>query len=94
MKMFKMFTGIVKSDFRERMVKYWMTNEGYATPGEAIDVYGGNDFDDLCNAVIGVKREFEPDLGYTDAEIDGTLCFDLIDDNFVIPVDFILVEPV
>ena len=83
---FERFTAAVPSDFRDRMVEFWMRDEGYGTPDEALSVYGGPEFDALCEKLNGKTTEFEPDLGYTDSNVNGTLCFAVVDGDFVIPV--------
>lgn len=85
MKRFVNFTATAPSDFREQMVDYWTRTDGLSRE-LALKAYGGADFDALCSTVIGNACEFKPDLGYSDNEINGTLCCELADNNFIIPV--------
>lgn len=92
MKQFTEFKGIVKDNFRDLMVQYWMDDEGYSTKHQALLTYGGFNFEALCNDLVGEARTFVPDLGYSDKSIDGTLCFEKEDNNFVIPVNLINIQ--
>lgn len=92
MKKFIKFYGTAKKDFRSLMIHYWMKEEGYKTEEKACSVYGGDEFDKLCERVTSIKCEYIPDLGYKDKEIDGTLCFEKEDNDFPIPIDFISIE--
>ena len=92
MKQFKEFEGVVKDNFRQNMIQFWMDDEGYSTPHQALLTYGGSKFEMLCNDLVGEVRTFVPDLGYSDKSIDGTLCFEKEDNNFPIPVDLINIQ--
>jgi hypothetical protein len=92
MKQFTEFKGIVKDNFRDLMVQYWMDDEGYSTKHQALLTYGGHKFEFLCNDLVGEVRTFTPDIGYKDKSIDGTLCFEKEDNNFVIPVNLINIQ--
>jgi hypothetical protein len=83
---FEKFRAFVHPDFKEKMIQYWMDDEGYETRDEALAVYGDDAFDKLCLRLVGETHTFVPDLGYADNEINGTLCFEEDDNNFVIPV--------
>jgi len=88
MKIFGKFKAKAKSNFRERMVAYWMMEDNFATKEDALNNYGGKEFDELCEKV---KSEclFVPDIGYSDKSVDGTLCFEEKDGDFVIPIEFL-----
>lgn len=92
MKKFETFKGYLSPNFRQMMIEYWIEDEGYDSVSEALEAYGGEDFDELCN-MTGL-RTFVPDLGYTDDSKDGTLCFESVDNNFCIPVEFIITSPI
>jgi hypothetical protein len=88
MKVFKKFKAKAKSNFRDLMIQEWMLFENFKTEEDALNNYGGVDFDNLCERV---KNEclYVPDIGYSDKTVDGTLCFEEKDNSFVIPVEFL-----
>ena len=88
-KQFKEFKALVPANFRDLMINYWMEDEGMEED-QAIDAYGDSKFEDLCLRVSGKVQKFTPDLGYSDLSINGTLCFENEDTNFVIPVDMLI----
>lgn len=83
-KQFNRFSATVPEDFAELMIGFWM-EEGFSR-NEAIDAYYDDDFIELVDRIKGQRCKFKPDLGYADRNINGTLCFEVEDDNFVIPV--------
>ena len=91
MKQFKTFSGKAKSNFRELMIEYWMKDEK-SSRTIVMQNYVDEKFDELCERVTTQTCIFDPDLGYTDKSIDGMLCFERIDDNCCIPVEFIEVQ--
>ena len=91
MKKFETFKGYIPPNFRELMINYWMEDEN-STREEVLAAYDDDEsFERLCN--MEGERTFIPDLGYSDKEIDGTLCFESVDNNFCIPVKFIMSKP-
>jgi len=90
MRVFEEFTAAAKPDFKSLMVNYWMESEGYSTESEALSAYGGEVFDILCARATASRCTYVPDLGYSDKEADGTLCFEKEDNNMVIPVRFLI----
>ena len=79
----KDFSGFPKEDFRQSMINYWMSN-GFETELQALKCYGGRSFDVLCERMTPtVLMNFKYDIGETKT------CFEIIDNNFVIPVDAI-----
>ena len=87
-KRFKNFLAVAPYDFRDKIIEYWIENEGL-TKEQAISAYGEG-LDDLCAALISNVREYKPDLGYKGEE-NGTLCFEIEDDNFCIPIKILTV---
>lgn len=86
-KQFSNFTAKAPADFRRQMIAFWMRDENL--PRDAVlENYDGPEFYKLCRRLIGQTREFAPDLGYR-AAIEGTLCFEVEDNNFVIPIDIL-----
>lgn len=88
-KQFHRFEAKVPEDFEEQMIKFWMKDEN-VTREEAMGFYHDDDFKSLCSRLSGGGiHAFNPDLGYTKRDIDGTLCFEWKDNNFVIPVSIL-----
>lgn len=78
------FTGFPKEDFRQLMINYWMKNENYEKEVDALEAYGGHDFDAFCDRLDNTSLlNFKYDLNSL------TECFEVIDNNFVIPVSAI-----
>lgn len=90
-KQFTDFMAFVPDDFEERFIQYWMEDEKLSRD-EVISVYVDDDFNAFCKSVSGKELLFKPDLGYSHADTNGNLCFEAIDDCFVIPVS-ILEQP-
>lgn len=90
MKKFETFKGYIPPNFREQMINFWMEDEN-STRDEVLAAYDDEGFNRLCN--FEGERTFVPDLGYADKGIDGTLCFETVDNNFCIPVEFIMSKP-
>jgi len=86
-KYFEIFYAEGPKDFRERMIQYWMKLENVSRE-TALEFYAGDRFDLLCERLTLKTRRFLPDLGYSDDK-NGTLCFEEIDNNFVIPVNIL-----
>jgi len=79
------FKGFPKANFRERMIDYWMAEGCFKTRLDAIDNYGGHDFDVLCAKCNGkTLLYFKYDQGTNKKE-----CFEIVDNDFVIPVSAI-----
>ena len=79
------FSGFPKIDFRRRMINQWMREGCFKTEGEAIDNYGTHDFDTLCERCDGATLlHFKYDIG-----TGGKECFEIVDNNFVIPISAI-----
>ena len=87
-KQFSRFSATVPDDFEEQMIQFWMSDEGQ-TREEAISSYYDDNFKELLGRIKGNKCSFKPDLGYRDSEIEGSLCFEVEDDNFCIPVSIL-----
>lgn len=87
-KQFSRFSATVPEDFTELMIQFWMDDEGLSRD-EAINAYYDGSFIDLTNRIKGERCNFKPDLGYSDNSINGTLCFEVEDNNFVIPVSIL-----
>ncbi len=90
-KQFSDFMAFVPDDFEERMIQFWMDDEKLDR-NDALCAYRNNDFKQLCARITGKEFLFKPDLGYSHADTNGKLCFEAIDDCFVIPVS-ILEQP-
>jgi len=88
MKQFKEFEAIVPYNFANLMVNFWVSNEN-SNKDTVIKAYYNDSFKTLEKRITGTKCKFKPDLGYKDAKIDGTLCFELKDDNWVIPIEIL-----
>ena len=66
------------------MIAYWVSNEGFDDEKEALDCYGGTDFDCFCKKCDGTTLlSFDYEVNNTDE------CFEVVDNNFVIPVSAI-----
>ena len=85
MKQYKKFKAFVPNDFEEKLIEYWCKNENM-TKEQACAYYHNDDFKQLVKRISGKKCVFLPDLGYSNDDHNGVLCFEEIDDNFVIPV--------
>lgn len=88
MKRFEEFEAMVPDNFADLMVDYWETDESMSRD-EALEAYYDDSFKQLDKRISGTRRTFKPDLGYSDKSIDGTLCFESEDNNFVIPVSIL-----
>ena len=79
------FSGFPKVGFRDEMIDSWMEEGCFKTKLDAVDNYGGHDFDELCSRCDGTKlMHFKYDAGTEKKE-----CFEVVDNNFVIPVSAI-----
>lgn len=87
-KQFNKFRAIVPDNFKNLMIDYWMDNEKISREA-AINFYIDDGFNELSERISDNTAYFNPDLGYTDKEIDGQLCFEAQDNNFVIPVNIL-----
>jgi hypothetical protein len=87
-KQFIRFSAIVPIDFNEKMIEFWMRDEGLSR-SEAINIYHDGLFIDLVNRIKGKRCNFKPDLGYSDKDLNGSLCFEVEDNNFCIPVSIL-----
>jgi hypothetical protein len=87
-KQFEEFRALVPPNFKELMIQYWMRNE-VMDRQQAIDAYMDESFDKLNKRIANTVQTFKPDLGYRDNQINGTLCFEVKDDSFVIPVEIL-----
>ena len=78
------FQGTPKKNFRQLMIISWMAEGCFETEEKAIKNYGGEDFDKLCERFNGdAVLSFKMEIGST------TECFEIKDNNFVIPVSAI-----
>jgi hypothetical protein len=82
------FSAFVPFSFEEQMIAFWMSDEGM-TRDEAMKAYCNVSFKALKKRIAGTRQNFKPDLGYADKSIDGTLCFEIEDDNVVIPINIL-----
>ena len=72
-------------DFKEQMIAFWMEDER-STREEVERSYAqSRGFKKLCEK-LGEVLIFKPDLGYADPNINVTLCFELLDNDYPIPV--------
>jgi hypothetical protein len=85
MKQFTEFEAMVPGNFAALMVDYWESDETLSRD-EVIAAYYDDSFKALDKRIAGTKCRFKPDLGYSDENRDGTLCFEIEDNNVVIPV--------
>jgi len=88
MKQFEEFEAIVPDNFARLMVRFWEADEN-STRDEVIAAYYDEKFKLLNNRIAGTKCKFKPDLGYSDKDKNGTLCFEAEDNNMVIPVSIL-----
>ncbi len=88
MKQFKEFEAMVPGDFSRQMILYWREDEN-STKDDVLAAYYDDDFKQLDRRIAGTRCTFRPDLGYRDKNIDGTLCFEVDDNNVVIPVSIL-----
>ncbi len=84
----KNFDAFVPNNFAHLMVNFWMEDEN-SSRDEVIAAYYDKSFKELDKRISGSRCTFKMDLGYADKPIDGTLCFELEDDNVVIPVSIL-----
>ena len=89
MKQFKEFEALVPDNFAALMVQYWREDESFSTEDEVIAAYYDDDFKQFANRIAGTRCRFKPDLGYSDDDRNGTLCFEMDDNNIVIPTDIL-----
>ena len=91
MKMFLPFSALVPLDFNAKMIDFWMTAEGI-DKSTALGFYCDHEFLSLACRISGQRVSFQPDLGYSCKQTEGTLCFEQRDNSFVIPTS-ILIDP-
>ena len=84
-KQFVEFEALVPANFTGRMIQFWMKDDNI-TREEALN-YIDDSFKEFAKKVTNRVRRFKPDLGYTNKEFDGAYCFDVEDNNWVIPVE-------
>ena len=87
-KQFTDFMAFVPDDFEEKMIQFWMADEKLARD-DVLPAYYDDAFKELCARISGKEFLFKPDLGYSHADTNGKLCFEAIDDCFVIPVSIL-----
>ena len=87
-KQFKEFRALVPANFKGLMIQYWMKDENISR-NKAIDYYLDNEFENLNKRIANTVQSFKPDLGYTNEDKNGRLCFEIEDNNYVIPVDIL-----
>lgn len=87
-KQFTDFMAFVPDNFEEQMIQFWITDEKLAR-SDVILAYHDDAFKELCARVAGKEALFKPDLGYGHSDTNGRLCFEAIDDCFVIPVSIL-----
>lgn len=88
-KQFHEFYATVPDDFERKMIEFWMEDEGLSRD-DAINSYHDKSFTDLVNRIKGERCLFKPDLGYRDEKINGTLCFEVENDDFCIPISILI----
>ena len=79
------FKGIPHKNFRENMIHFWIESEGK----DVLPHYLDGKFENLCLLCDGSKiLNFEYEINY-DGSIDESQCFEVNDNNFVIPTEII-----
>lgn len=84
-KQFLEFEAMVPANFERLMILWWREDEN-ASEEDVLRWYYDEDFKLFASRIAGNKCRFKPDLGYKDGSKNGTLCFEVEDNNFVIPV--------
>jgi hypothetical protein len=87
-KQYSIFKAMVPANFEELMILHWMVDENKSRQ-EAIDSYYDDSFVRLVHRLSGREWTFKPDLGYSNEDTNGKLCFESFDDSFVIPVSIL-----
>jgi len=87
-KQYSEFRAFVPANFTGLMIQWWMRDERLDRDA-AIAAYLDNDFKKLSSRIANTHQTFKPDLGYANAETNGSLCFEIEDNNFVIPVEIL-----
>ena len=75
----KSFTGFPKKNFRQLMIDFWMSEGCFDSEADALKNYDAEGFDALCGRCDGTTL-----LTFT--YDDSSTCFEVIDNNYVIPV--------
>lgn len=88
MKQFEQFEAIVPENFEQLMIDFWIRNEN-AEKEEVLAWYFDDNFKAMNKRIAGKRCTFKPDLGYSSEEVNGTLCFELEDNDYVIPVSIL-----
>ena len=88
MKQFKEFRALVPTNFASLMVDFWEKDESL-TRDEVIEAYYSDKFKIFAARISGTAQTFKPDLGYANKSIDGTVCFEIDDNNVVIPIEIL-----
>ena len=89
-KQFEEFTALVPANFKGLMIQYWMRDESIDR-NEAIAAYIDADFERLNKRIANTVQTFKPDIAPYEhcAETNGLTCFEVVDNNFVIPVEIL-----
>lgn len=86
------YTAKAPSNFEELMINFWMEQDKFGSKEEAVSAYYDNAFIELKRRVVGKPCRYKLDLGYSNKELNGKYCFEIEDNNFVIPVDILDIE--
>jgi len=90
-KQFKEFKAMVPIDFKEQFIQFVMKDEKVLRD-QAIEFYFKDNkykFDELNERVAGKICKFRPDLGYAHSDSNGRHCFEIVDNNWCIPVELL-----
>lgn len=79
------FEALVPNNFEAIMVDWWQEEESL-TRDDALAAYHNDSFKALVDRVAGKRCKFKLDLG---CGWDGGTCFEVLDNNFVIPVSIL-----
>jgi hypothetical protein len=77
------FKSTVSTNFRDGWID-WMVEVDRRTRSEIKDIYCDKKFDDLCSRISGNICDFNYEYNH-DGSICDLYCFEVIDNNFVIP---------
>ena len=86
-KQLKEFKALLPSNIKGLMIQFWMKDE--RIPREEALKYITPDFETFAKSIANTAQTFKPDLGYSNKDYDGVLCFVKGDDNWVIPVEIL-----
>lgn len=86
-KQFTEFEALAPANFTGRMIQFWMKDDNISRD-EALK-YINDDFKALADRISNRVCKFKPDLGYKYKEFEGAFCFEIEDNNWVIPVEIL-----